>query len=370
MGYDSNTLHMLVFAGVIIFGLGISVVYYFARYYFKIHEDDKEVFGSLKNEGQNKGPKPEKTFKTIEEALRGTREGFWGRIRDQFSDKEKLAPSDVEALEELLFTSDLGPTTAQRLLEKVGDRLSSESSATLGDVQAFLKEEIESIFSSLPRTGYDLFSELSDQLSQSRPVVWMVVGVNGVGKTTTIGKLASKAAQNGLKVLIVAGDTFRAAADSQLRVWAERSQSEYFSAESTKDPAAVAYQALEKAKSQGVDLVIVDTAGRLHTQTNLMDELRKVKRVMSKVIPEAPHETLLVIDANNGQNALEQGRMFHQALEVSGVAITKMDGTSKGGVAVGLVNELALPIRFIGVGEAVEDLRSFNPKEFVSSMIG
>ncbi|MCB0384542.1 MAG: signal recognition particle-docking protein FtsY, partial [Bdellovibrionales bacterium] len=201
------------------------------------------------------------------------------------------------------------------------------------------------------------------------PQVWLIVGVNGVGKTTTIGKLANAVARSGKKVVVAAGDTFRAAAGDQLKVWSERAQVEIFSPEGVSDPSAVAFDACQMAKARGFDVVIIDTAGRLHTQSNLMEELRKMKRVVQKVIPEAPHETLLVLDANSGQNALMQARNFHDILELSGVVLTKMDGTAKGGVAVGLACELELPIRLIGVGEGIDDLRPFKSEEFVDSII-
>jgi fused signal recognition particle receptor len=197
----------------------------------------------------------------------------------------------------------------------------------------------------------------------------MIVGVNGAGKTTTIGKLARRIAQSGRKVLVAAGDTFRAAAGDQLKVWTERAQVEIFSPDNVTDPSAVAYQAIERGKTEGVDVVIIDTAGRLHTQKNLMEELKKMQRVMTKLIPDAPHETLLVLDANSGQNALIQAREFNQALGVTGVVLTKLDGTAKGGVAVGLACELGLPIKLIGVGEGIEDLRRFSPQEFVDSIL-
>jgi fused signal recognition particle receptor len=195
-----------------------------------------------------------------------------------------------------------------------------------------------------------------------------VVGVNGAGKTTSIGKIAGQLAHSGKRVLVAAGDTFRAAAGNQLKTWTDRAQVEIFSPEGVTDPSAVAFDAVSKGKAQGYDVVIVDTAGRLHTQSNLMEELKKMKRVITKVIPEAPHETLIVLDANSGQNALMQAREFHKALGLTGVVLTKMDGTAKGGVAVGLAHELKIPIRLIGVGEKIGDLRPFSVKEFVESI--
>ena len=196
----------------------------------------------------------------------------------------------------------------------------------------------------------------------------MIVGVNGAGKTTSIGKISAQLAKEGKKVLVAAGDTFRAAAGGQLKVWTDRAAVEIFSPEGVTDPSAVAFDAVSKGKAQGYDVVIVDTAGRLHTQANLMEEIKKMKRVMTKVIPEAPHETLIVLDANSGQNALMQAKEFHTALGLTGAVLTKMDGTAKGGVAVGLAQELQIPIKLIGVGERIQDLRPFSSQEFVDSL--
>jgi fused signal recognition particle receptor len=196
----------------------------------------------------------------------------------------------------------------------------------------------------------------------------MIVGVNGAGKTTSIGKLSSQMALQGKRVLVAAGDTFRAAAGGQLKAWTERAQVEIFSPEGVTDPSAVAFAAVTKGLKDNYDIVIIDTAGRLHTQANLMEELKKMKRVMGKVIPEAPHEVIIVLDANSGQNALMQAREYNNALSLTGAILTKMDGTAKGGVAVGLANELQIPIKFIGVGERIQDLRSFSSQEFVESI--
>lgn len=325
-------------------------------------------------------PAPKKVepprLKTLEEALRGTKTSLWGRMANALSSSPDVTDAEMSTLEEVLFTSDLGPQTAQLLLEKVGDRLKRNEKNDVERLRLALKDEMFKIFATNGHddqeptsTDIDLFAKVRDLKASQGTVVWMVAGVNGAGKTTTIGKLASLAQNQGLKTMIVAGDTFRAAADAQLKEWSTRSGAAYFSAENTKDPSAVAFQALEKAKTDKIDLVLVDTAGRLHTQENLMDELKKMKRVMVKIFPQAPDEVLLVLDANNGQNALEQARQFHKALDLTAVVLTKLDGTSKGGVAVGLVSELHIPIRFIGVGEAIEDLRVFSPREFVDSIV-
>ena len=302
-----------------------------------------------------------KDYKSLEDALSKTREGFWGKLKNQFSGNQTISASEIESLEEALYTSDLGPKTVDHLINKVNSQV-SEDSLSVDTLHSSLKSELNSIFTSIKS------KELATNPEQ-KTTVWMVVGVNGAGKTTTIGKLASQQVALGKRVLIAAGDTFRAAADEQLKVWATRAEVEIFSPEGIKDPSAIAFDAVQKGVSKEFDLVIIDTAGRLHTQKNLMEELKKMKRVMGKAFPSSPHETLLVLDANSGQNALMQTEQFHQALEVSGVILTKMDGSAKGGVAVGIACEHQLPIKMIGVGEKIEDLRQFNATEFVDSIL-
>lgn len=313
--------------------------------------------------------------KDLYTAMERTRANLFGRIKDMFTGKT-LTEEEMEDLEEVLYTSDLGPQTVQRLLSAIEDRLSSSERADIEKVREALRAEMLEIFSSVdgavtevPEEG-DITQVIRKAHEGSKPQVWMIVGVNGAGKTTTIGKLSNGIAKAGLKVLVAAGDTFRAAAGDQLRVWTDRAQVEIFSPEGVKDPSAVAYDACESAKAKGFDVVIIDTAGRLHTQANLMEELKKMKRVVQKVIPEAPHEVLLVLDANSGQNALIQAKSFNEALDVSGVVLTKLDGSAKGGVAIGLAHELHIPIKLIGVGEGMEDLRPFKSDEFVHSIIG
>ncbi|MCB0378133.1 MAG: signal recognition particle-docking protein FtsY [Bdellovibrionales bacterium] len=301
-----------------------------------------------------------KDYKSLEDALLKTKESFWGRMSQRLSGKSSLNKSDLEDLEEILYTSDLGPKTVDHLISKVSMAMGDES--TVAALHESLKLELNKIFS-------EVNGDLQKLKTKDNMTVWMVVGVNGAGKTTTIGKLASQQVALGKKVMIAAGDTFRAAADAQLKVWAERAQVEIFSPEGIKDPSAVAFDAIKKAEANSFDLVIIDTAGRLHTQKNLMEELKKMKRVMDKALPGAPHETLLVLDANSGQNALMQTEQFHGALDVTGVILTKMDGSAKGGVAVGIACEHQLPIKMIGVGEKIEDLRPFEPQAFVDSIL-
>lgn len=300
---------------------------------------------------------------TLSKALKSTQDSFWGRIQGLFGNQSS---PDLDALEEILYTSDLGPQTVERLLGIAEPELKRG----LDQVRLKLKTEITDIFNESHVLEPDGSDPLKHLVSAHRPSVWMIVGINGAGKTTTIGKMAALLAGQGKKVLVAAGDTFRAAAGAQLKVWTERADVEIFHPEGVTDPSAVAFDAVSKAKARGYDVVLIDTAGRLHNQSHLMDELKKVKRVIQKVMPEAPHEVLLVLDANNGQNALNQAREFHQVVGVTGVVLTKMDGTAKGGVAVGVAQELKVPIRLLGLGEKVGDLRAFSASGFVDSILG
>ena len=340
----------ILFVGLI-FALGIiaSVVYYFARFYF-FTDHDRDI-----------GIPEKAEQRTLKEALAPTRASMFGRMRDLFGDHQAAAHT-LEAMEEILYTSDLGTTTVQRLLLPIESNLTSTQKADFSQVQTILKNEMTGILAPVqnlePLIGKGATS----------PQIWMIVGVNGVGKTTTIGKMANLAASLGLRVLVAAGDTFRAAAQSQLKTWTDRAKVEIFSPPGVTDPAAVAFDAAQMAKAKGFDLVLVDTAGRLHTQKNLMEELKKVKRVMQKVMPEAPQQTLIVLDGNSGQNAMVQAREFHSALTLTGAIVTKLDGTAKGGVILSLACELQLPTRMIGIGEALEDLKPFNSPEYIDAL--
>ncbi len=307
---------------------------------------------------------------TIGKAMEKTKDSFFGRIKNAFTntDKKKV----LEEIEEVLYTSDLGPKTVQKLLDKV----SSSDMSDISKVKESLSLQMQEILLDIHASQKDskLVSDLIPKRSDG-PMVLMVVGVNGAGKTTSIGKITAQLAHQGFKILVAAGDTFRAAAGGQLKVWTERAQNanghvEIFWPDNVTDPAAVAFDAVSKGKAGQYDFVILDTAGRLHTQGHLMDELKKVKRVMAKVIPDAPHETWIVLDANSGQNALNQAVEFNKALEVTGVILTKMDGTAKGGVALGVVDQLAKPIRLVGLGEKIGDLKVFEPKEYIDSILG
>lgn len=332
---------------------------------------------------------------TVSAALGKTRASLFGRIQNLFGGKQTLSDTEREELEEILYTADLGPKTVQDLLDHVFDTLKASGETGFEAVRRELSKKIAEILaknSSAVAVAPGLQSGLPSgqqeddglnrlKLFAAKPSVLMVVGVNGAGKTTTIGKLAAKLAGRGRRVLVAAGDTFRAAAGEQLKTWTERAAVagdsaegkplvEIFDPPGVTEPSAVAYQALEKGRAQGFDIVIIDTAGRLHTQKNLMEELKKMKRVLAKLDPSAPHETLLVLDANSGQNALIQAKEFHGALTVDGVVLTKLDGSAKGGVAVGISHEVGLPIKLIGVGEKIGDLRPFVAEEFVESILG
>ncbi len=283
------------------------------------------------------------------------REGFMARLSGLFGGGAKpIDEAVLSELEEVLFTADIGVKTASRLVE-----LAREKAKSSDALKGVIRDEVRRIVT-LPAQH-----ALS---GTAKPHVIMVVGVNGAGKTTTIGKLAAKAKADGKRVLLGAGDTFRAAAAEQLDVWAERSGAQLVKGKDDADPASVVFDAVKQGTAQGVDLVIADTAGRLHTQTNLMEELKKVRRVIDKALPGAPHEVLLVLDATVGQNAIAQARQFHDAVGVTGIALTKLDGTAKGGVIIGICDELKVPVVWAGVGEKVADLRPFDASEFVSAL--
>lgn len=305
----------------------------------------------------------------LKEALKKTEQNFFGRLKGLFSNKGEN--TSLEDVEEVLYTSDLGPKTVQSLLGVLEDKLSRKELRDPASVREALRGRMLEIFSEagpLELSSEDPVSVL--RRSPAGPTVYMIVGVNGAGKTTSIGKMAARFASQGDRVLVAAGDTFRAAAGAQLKVWSDRAQVEIFHPEGVIDPAAVAFDAVSKAKAQNYNVVLIDTAGRLHTQANLMEELKKVKRVIQKIDEEIPHEILIVLDANSGQNALIQAKEFHKALTLTGAILTKMDGTAKGGVAIGLVDEVGIPVKMIGVGERVRDLRPFAPRVFVDSILG
>lgn len=294
----------------------------------------------------------------LAEKLKNTKSSLWGRLKSALEGKTETEA--LNQIEEILFTSDIGPHTVENLIEKVKIDMKSSELKSFESLTKALKNEMSQMIEPLHPSPI--------KWNSNGPTVFLVLGVNGVGKTTTIGKLAASWASEGKKVLVAAGDTFRAAASSQLRVWSERAQVEIFAPEHTKDPSGVAFEAVQKAVNQKFDVVIVDTAGRLHTQAHLMEEVKKIRRVVEKALPGAPHESWIVLDANSGQNALTQAREFHKAVTLTGAVVTKMDGTAKGGVVIGLHDELKIPVKKIGVGERLEDLRTFNPKEFLDAI--
>ncbi|MFZ5774298.1 MAG: signal recognition particle-docking protein FtsY [Thermodesulfobacteriota bacterium] len=300
-------------------------------------------------------------FQRLKAGLSKTRQGFIRQVDALFLGKRQIDAELLDELEEILIMADLGGATVQELLDKVRDQVKRNELADPMALKAALKEMILAYL-----LGSDRPAELV--MPKSGPFVIMVLGVNGVGKTTTIGKLAYKFKQSGQKVLLVAADTFRAAASEQLQIWGQRNGVEVVAQQAGADPSSVVFDAMDYAKPRDFDVIIVDTAGRLHTKVNLMEELKKLKRVMAKKLEGAPHEVMLVIDATTGQNGISQARLFNEAVDVTGLALTKLDGTAKGGIVVNICREFKIPIRFIGIGEQMEDLRDFEPHEFVDAL--
>ena len=296
-------------------------------------------------------------FARLKSGLSKTRKILTTDIDELFLGKKIVDDDMIEDLEELLITSDMGVQTTMDIMERISGKRSRISGA--GELKRVLKEEILAYFDALPEPPSE---------TATKPHVVMVVGVNGVGKTTTIGKLAAHESRQGKKVLIAAADTFRAAAIEQISIWAERAGADIVRHKDNADPAAVAYDGIKAAISRGVDTVFVDTAGRLHTKVNLMEEIKKIQRILAKRLPDAPHEVLLVLDATTGQNALSQAKMFNEALGVTGIALTKLDGTAKGGIVVSICSGLNIPLKFIGVGEGVDDLQVFDSQQFVEAL--
>jgi fused signal recognition particle receptor len=309
------------------------------------------IFSKEKKESLNKG-------------LEKTKESVFKKLSRAVVGKSRVDDEVLDNLEEVLITSDVGVETTLNIIDRIESRVSKDKYLGTSELNLILKEEIAGLLSE--NDNGELFS-FSDTLP-SKPYVIMVVGVNGVGKTTTIGKLAWHFKQAGKKVCMGAADTFRAAAVDQLSIWAERVGVEIIKQQMGSDPASVAYDALASARAHDVDVVIIDTAGRLHNKVNLMNELTKIKRVMAKVIPEAPHEILLILDGSTGQNAFEQARQFTAATEVNALALTKLDGTAKGGVVIGISDQFKIPVKYIGIGEKMEDLQVFDRAEFVDSL--
>jgi fused signal recognition particle receptor len=310
----------------------------------------KNIFSATKKESLDKGLEKSKT-------------SFFSKLNKIIVGKSKIDNDFLDDLEEILISSDVGVNTTLKIIERIELRVAKDKYTGLNELNLLLKEEISLLLSE----NESLTSNDFEIPKSEHPYVIMVVGVNGVGKTTTIGKLANQFKSKGLNVILGAGDTFRAAAIDQLQIWADRVGIPIIKQEMGSDPASVAFDTLTAAKHQNADVVIIDTAGRLHNKVNLMNELSKIKRVMQKVIPNSPQEILLILDGSTGQNAFEQAKQFISTTDVNSLAITKLDGTAKGGVVIGISDEFKIPVKYIGVGEGIDDLQSFNKHEFVDS---
>lgn len=302
---------------------------------------------------------------SLDKGLEKTKQNFLSKIARTIIGKSRVDDEVLDNLEEVLITSDVGVETTLKIIERIEARVSRDKVLGANELNTILKEEIAFLLEENNASG---INEFSIEKQNGLPYVIMVVGVNGVGKTTTIGKLAHQFKSAGKKVVLGAADTFRAAAVDQLIIWSERVGVPIVQQGMGADPASVAFDALQSAKAQNADVVIIDTAGRLHNKINLMTELSKIKRVMEKVIPGAPHEILLVLDGSTGQNAFEQAKQFSLATDINALAVTKLDGTAKGGVVIGISDQMKIPVKYIGVGEGINDLQLFNKQEFVDSL--
>lgn len=302
----------------------------------------------------------------LKESLTKSKESVFDKIARAVAGKSKVDDDVLDDLEDVLISSDVGVETTLKIIKRIEERVARDKYVTTSELTQILRSEIATLLTENGIVDGDKFSIPEN----AKPYVIMVVGVNGVGKTTTIGKLANQFTKAGLKVVLGAGDTFRAAAIEQLDIWAERIGIPIIKQRMNADPASVAFDTLSSAVSSGADVVIIDTAGRLHNKVGLMNELSKIKRVMQKVIPSAPHEVLLVLDGSTGQNAFGQAKQFTAATEVNALAITKLDGTAKGGVVIGISDQFKVPVKYIGLGEGIDDLQLFRKKEFVDSLFG
>lgn len=300
----------------------------------------------------------------LDEGLSKSRESVFSKLTRAVAGKSRVDDEVLDNLEEVLITSDVGVDTTVRIIERVEERVKRDKYLGTGELNVILKEEIAGLLGENTRRTPANYAEVPT----AKPYVILIVGVNGVGKTTTIGKLAHQFKKAGKSVLLGAADTFRAAAVEQLVIWAERADVPIINQGMGADPASVAFDTLKSAIASDTDVVIIDTAGRLHNKANLMNELSKIRRVMQKQIPDAPHEVLLILDASTGQNAFEQARQFIATTEVNALALTKLDGTAKGGVVLGISDQFRIPVKYIGIGEKIEDLQLFNPMEFVDSL--
>ena len=304
----------------------------------------------------------------FDKGIKKTNRGFFDRISHAIIGKAKVDEDLLDAMEEALIATDMGVDTTMKIIENLEERVSRDKYVSIQELAQMLREEIAALLDADSESeGSAQDASLPFDFSK-KPYVVMVVGVNGVGKTTTIGKLASRLKSMGKKVVLGAADTFRAAAVDQLTIWAERAGVDIVKQEMGSDPASVAYDTLKSAVAKNADVVLIDTAGRLHNRIDLMNELTKIRNVMRKVVPDAPHEVLLVLDASTGQNAFQQAKEFSRATDITSLAITKLDGTAKGGVVVGVVDQFKVPVKFVGIGEEVDDLKVFNKREFVADL--
>jgi fused signal recognition particle receptor len=307
---------------------------------------------------------------TLDKGLEKSKESFFGKLSKAVAGKSKVDDDVLDNLEEVLVASDVGVNTTLKIITRIEERVLRDKYVSTDELNTILREEIAGLLSETNKgneTEFTIPALPKTSEGKKTPYVLMVVGVNGVGKTTTIGKLASQFKKQGLKVVLGAADTFRAAAIDQLQVWADRTDVPIIRQEMGSDPASVAFDTLKAAVKQDADVVIIDTAGRLHNKVNLMNELTKIKRVMQKVVENSPHDVLLVLDGSTGQNAFEQAKQFTLATEVTSLAVTKLDGTAKGGVVIGISDQFKIPVKYIGVGEGIDDLQVFNKVEFVDS---
>ncbi|MCD8071916.1 MAG: signal recognition particle-docking protein FtsY [Alistipes sp.] len=331
-----------------------------------------DIFKRQKAEQQQAVPEPERQQQEEQErqelsaGLEKTKDGLFGKLARAVAGRSKVDAEVLDSLEEILISSDVGVDTTVRIIERIEQRVAKDKYMNSSELNGILREEITALLQEAEKDG-DSFGL---DVKEGEPYIVMVVGVNGVGKTTTIGKLAAQLIKAGKKVYIGAADTFRAAAIDQLQVWADRAGATMIRQKMGSDPASVAFDTLKSAVANNADVVLIDTAGRLHNKVGLMNELSKIRNVMAKVIPSAPHEVMLVLDGSTGQNAFEQAKQFTQATQVTSLAITKLDGTAKGGVVIGISDQFSIPVRYIGIGEGIDQLRIFDRRQFVDALFG
>ena len=307
-----------------------------------------------------------KKTESLQHGVEKSREGILGKLGKAFAGKDRVDDATLDELEDILITSDVGVKTTLDIINRIEARVARDKYVTQAELQNILREEIIAL---LQENDVDKPAEFDATLI-NKPHIVLIVGVNGVGKTTTIGKLSYMYKAAGKNVLLGAADTFRAAAVDQLKIWSERAGVPIIEQGQNADPAAVAFDTVSAAKARGVNIALIDTAGRLHNKKALMDELSKIKRVMNKVVDDAPHEVILVLDASTGQNAMQQAKAFTETVDITGLALTKLDGTAKGGVVIGISNELSVPVKYIGLGEKIEDVQVFNKVDFVNALFG